>query len=566
MIRLVLLAAAAAMMVGARPPPSVDYRLGVDAPDGAAPIATVEMRFEGDEDGQTRLDLPDRFRGSEAAWRYIFDLEVRGAQMSAPDPAHRVLTHKPGAKITVRYRVQSAYPADPEAQAGDPIKGPLLRPDGVALLGPLVFATPGGRDLEQATFRWGRLPKGWAGASDLEHAETGRWMNVAGVRESVTLAAPGLEVDEASLGDARMRVARLGGPPAEAVAKAAAPVLAAQRAYWNEPADPELLAVIGLSGPVAAAGGDGFLDAFALYATPDAVERVPEVTALRNLESWIPARIGRVEGPPAASAWLTEGLSDFLAARILLRADAETPAQAVERLGGALYVYDHSPVRTAGARQITEGWASSADLRQLARQRGVLLAMMWDEAIRLKSAGKLDLDDVMLRMRDHYRQFRPGEGPDLVTGLISAAWVTAGVDLRPEIERYVERGEAIELPAEMFGGCVQARVTTSPAYDIGFDAAGSLAAHTVRGVRRRGPAWNSGLRDGMALESGRYQAGDTSQQVEFVVRAGKGRRARTRTIAYWPYGDEDAVSRKLQLTPGLSPDEVAACGRRLAGL
>ncbi|MBI1197702.1 MAG: hypothetical protein GC203_07560 [Phenylobacterium sp.] len=566
MIRVSALVAAAALLMGASRPPTVDYRLGADLQGDSPPILTVEMRFQGDDDGETTLDLPDRFRGSQAAWRYIFDLQVRGAQAATPDPAHRVLTHKPGAKIDVRYRVQSAYPQDPAAEAGNPLKGPLLRPSGVAALGPLVFAIPEGRDLEGATFRWGRLPKGWSGASDLEHAEMGRWISVADIVDSVSLAGPELEVSEQDLDGGRLRIARLGGPPAEAVAKAAAPVLAAENAYWNEPPGPQLLAVVGLAGPAVGAGGDGFLDAFALYASPDALDRVAETTALRNLESWIPARIGRVEGPPAATAWLREGISDFLAARILLRAGAETPAQAVERLGGALYVYDHSPVRTATGQQAAAGWAANADLRQIVRQRGVLLALMWDDAIRQRTGGKADLDDVLVRMRDHYRQFRPGEGPDLVTGLLSAAWVAAGVDLRPDIARYIERGEVIELPAEMFGGCLQARVTTSPAYDIGFDADRSIAAHVVSGVRRRGPAWNSGLRDGMALVSGRYQAGDTARQVEFTVRTGKGRRARTRTIAYWPYGDDDAVTRKLQLTPGLSADEIVACGRRFAGL
>jgi predicted metalloprotease with PDZ domain len=561
-----IVAAVSLLLVGARRPPSVDYRLGFDLERDGAPVATVEMRFEGDADGETRLDLPDRFRSTQGAWRYVFDLDVRGARVAAPDPAHRVLTHRPGAKITVRYRVQSAYADDPQAQAGDPIKGPLLRPQGAALLGPLVLATPEGRDLDRATFRWGRLPRGWRGASDLEHAEMGRWMNVADVRDSVTLAGPDLEVVERDSNGARLRIARLGGPEVEAAASAAMPVLAAQNAYWAAPPGPELLALVGLAGQGGSAGGDGFLDGFALYAPADATGQIAETTALRNLESWIPARLGRVEGPPAATAWFAEGVSDFLAARILLRAGIEQTPQAVERLGGSLYVYDHSPVRAASAAKVAAGWAGNADLRQLARARGALLALKWDEDVRQKTGGKADFDDVLVRMRDHYRQFRPGEGPDLVTSLISAAWVTAKLDLRPDLDRYVTRGEPIELPAEMFGGCVQARVTTQPAFDLGFDVEASMAAHTVKGVRRRGPAWNSGLRDGMRLESWRYQSGDTSRQVEFTVRTGRGRHARARTIAYWPYGDEDTVTRKLQLTPGLSEAEVAACGRRLAGL
>ena len=74
----------------------------------------------------------------------------------------------------------------------------------------------------------------------------------------------------------------------------------------------------------------------------------------------------------------------------------------------------------------------------------------------------------------------------------------------PDIVRYVDQGQPIALPEEMFDGCLQARITVTPGFDAGFDAEGSFATKVVRGVRPRGPAWNSGLRDGMALDSWSY--------------------------------------------------------------
>lgn len=566
MIRILALSVAALLLLGARRPPSVDYRLGVDLQGERPPVLTVEMRFEGDADGETMIDLPDRSWDAEAAWRYVFGFEVQGASVDSPDPAHRRLRHRPGAKLVVRYRVQSAYDHDPQAADGPALKGPMLRPNGIAALGAQVFAVPEGRDREAATFHWMRLPKGWTAVSDLDHGEAGRWVGPAEVRESIALAGPDLATMETQITGGTLRVAALGGPAPDTIIKAAAPVIDAERAYWGEAEGPFFVAAVGLTGSGAVAGGRGLGDALALLATADAGDRVREAVTLGNLGGWIPDRLGLTTGTPAATAWFSQGVADFLAARILARAGLETTAETVERLGGALYLYDHSPVRTADAARVAAGYATSADLRGLARQRGVLLALKWDDDIRRKTGGKADLDDVLLRMRDHYRQFAPGQGPDLVTGLVSAVWVTAGIDLRGDLVRYVDRGEPIELPAEMYDGCLQARVTTSPAFDVGFDAEGSIAAHTVRGVRRRGPAWNSGLRDGMRLESWSYQAGDTSRQVQFTVRpAGRGRAGRARTIAYWPYGDTDAVSRRLQLTPGLAGEALVQCGRRLAG-
>ena len=71
---------------------------------------------------------------------------------------------------------------------------------------------------------------------------------------------------------------------------------------------------------------------------------------------------------------------------------------------------------------------------------GALLALKWEGEIRRKRAGKLDLDDVVLRMRDQYQRFTPGQGPDIVTNLVSAAWGVAGIDLRPDIATYDAEG------------------------------------------------------------------------------------------------------------------------------
>ena len=102
-------------------------------------------------------------------------------------------------------------------------------------------------------------------------------------------------------------------------------------------------------------------------------------------------------------------------------------------------------------------------------------------------------------------------------------------------------------------------------FDAGFDAPGSFAARTVRGVRRGGPAWNSGLRNGMALEAWRFTAGDMSREIELRVRPAS-KRAKGRLIRFWPYGDADVETRRLALAVGLSETRQAACTRALGGV
>jgi predicted metalloprotease with PDZ domain len=571
MIRAVLTALAAAGLLGAAKVPTVGYRLGVEPVAGAAPLATVEIRLQGDADGETRIALPDHYGFGRDVWRYLSDFSVKGAEVTAPDPAHRVLRHRPGAPLVIRYRVQTAYPQDPPGEEGNTYRGPLLRPNWFALLGDYVFATPEGRAHEAATFRWGRLPKGWHAASDLEHGAMGRPLSVADVAESITVGGTAIQVTE-SADVPGLRVVR---PNAAEAFPATLPdeisrTVAAQRGFWNDVAQPYFVALVPLAAKASggrSTGGTGRGDGFILYATPGHGGDLGWTIAHEHTHTWIAGRLGRMAPEPeeAAAYWLSEGFTDFFAVRTLLRGGLITPEAAVARLDRGLTAYDRNPARTAPASRIVAEFWTNDDIEQLPYQRGALLALKWDEDIRRKTGGKADLDDVVLRMRDHYRQFPPGQGPDVVTGFVSAAWIVAGLDLRPEIAGYAERGEPVPLPEQLFDGCVDTRTTVTPAYDAGFDPAGSVAAKVMRGVRAGGPAWNSGLRDGMRIDRVDLTPGDTSREIRLTVRPANGG-GRPREIRYWPYGDKDIETRRLQLAFGLEGHRLTTCGRKVGGL
>lgn len=569
MRRLALIAAALTM--GAARPETVDYRLGLDLqPDGAPPTAAVEIRFRGDADGETRLELPDSWASGRDLHRYVYDLRISGGEVREDGPAVRVLTHRPNAKLTVRYRLRSAYEADPAGRDGNPYRGPLIRPQWTALLGEVAFATPDGREHLPATFRWGSLPKSWRVASDLEHGRMGRPMTVRDVVNSITFAGSDLTVAERPIDGGVLRYVTVPTPdyPADAFADRIARVISAERAFWNDVQGPYLVGFVPLAQSPGnrSSGGTGRGDAFVLYATPGLSDVLRWTIAHEHTHTWIAGRTGSQPSGPEqmATAWFHEGFTDFYMVRTLLRAGEVTPAEAIGRLNESLAGYDANPLRKADARRIVADYWKDRNVQRLPYQRGALLALKWDEAIRRKTGGKADLDDVMLRMRDHYQQFPHGQGPDVVTGLVSAAWVAADVDLRPDIAKYADGGAVVDLPEHLFDGCLDARVTVSPSYDSGFDHMASFETKIVKGVRRGGPAWNSGLRDGMRMTAIALKAGDLSREIVLTLRPAKGGPART--IRYWPYGDTDVETRRLQLAPGLSGEALAACGRRIGGL
>ena len=511
MVRALFLSAAAVLMLGAAKPTSVDYRLGVEAVAGQAPIIDVEIRLRGDADGETRLQMPDGV---------AIEPRIEGARAQTAEAGVRVLRHRPGAKLTVRYQVR---PAGTDRAS-------------VAALGEGLWAIPEGRASEPATFRWGRLPPDWRAASDLEHGALGHPMTVADVRLSVVIAGAGLQIASQDRPGGAVRAAVLGdGAAATRAAGAAAQAVGALAAFWREDSGPYLL----VAGPFLGAPtdrGDGVAMAAGALSDPDLAADL----ARTRVRTWISKDLGPPPASGAAPAWFTTGVSDLFARRLLLRAGLTTSQAAVADL-------------------------AEADRSRDPGRRGVILALKWDEDIRRKTGGTADLDDVILRMRDHSRRFPPGQGPDVVTGLVSAAWVTAGIDLRPDIARYAGGDARVSLPELLFDGCVDARVTVSPGFDAGFDPKASFDAKVVRGVRRGGPAWNSGLRNGMALVDWRFTAGDMSREIELTIRP-TGKRARARTIRFWPYGDADVETRVLRLAPGLSDTARNACQGKIGGV
>jgi hypothetical protein len=505
MFRVLAAAAAVLLLTAAAKIAPVEYRVGL-----APPAIDVEIRLRGDTDGETRLVLPAGVTPS-----------VKGA-----NAAGGVLRHRPGAKLTVRYALS-------------------LRPDADLLLGESLFAYPQGRGFDPAAVRWGKLPTGWRLASDLDHAHSGRSLTVADVVDSVTLAGPEVNLVERPAPDWPLHVATRGPAPGPETLEA----IAAARSYWKE-AGPYLAVVEAAAAgqPTSAVSrGDGVV---VRLAPADRTSRWAVVRA--HAQALAAARAARVPAADDPSAWwFTEGVADFVTNRALARAGLEPPAESSARISDALSAFDLARITKPSARDF-------------AARRGALLALKWDEDIRRKSAGKLDFDDVILRMRDHYARFPPGEGPNLSDSLVSAAWVTAGLDLRDDLQRYLVRNEAPPVPDTLFGGCLELRAGTRPLYDTGFDHAGSTAGKVVRGVARYGPAYASGVRNGMRLEAASIPA-DTSREVVLTVRDARGR-GRPRTIRYWPYSDEHVDVRRLQLKPQMTAAELAACGRKLGGL
>lgn len=537
----------------------------VMADSGLAGLA-VEIRFEGDADGETRLALPSRWAGTDSLWRHLGPVEVQGAASVRHDgPAARVIAHAPGAPLVVRYRVSSAYAGEPglDYQKAEP----LILPGWFFFHGEGVFATPEGREQAPARFAWSGFPPAWKVASDLDHLAGARPGTVADVYESVAIGAPDLVLMERPVGGAPLRMATRGAwtfAP-EAFARTVEAIVTAQNALWGDPGRPFFvpLAPLGDTGDRISSHGSGRSDGFSIASTTNLeLASATRTLAHEYMHTWISPEIGDLpRTDEALDYWLSEGFTDFYAARALLRSGLWSVDDYVRELNTVLLRYAVSPARTATAAQVMERFWTDRDHERMPYDRGHLMAIALDHRVRQATGGRLDLDDVMQAQRAAARRNGRGEGRVPAAALFPAVVrQTAGIDVAAEIARHAVRGEPVLLPADAFTPCAQVRTAEQPDFHRGFDLAATEAAGgVVTGLDPAHPAYAAGLRDGMRIlrrEGG--VPGDAG--VEYVYRVMDG--DTERVVRYLPQGKGRVIVQRVVPAPDAS---AAECARRMSG-
>jgi predicted metalloprotease with PDZ domain len=326
------------------------------------------------------------------------------------EPARRVLSHRANARIHLRYRIIQDFDGAPDARQGNAYR-PVIQPSYFHLIGDASFITPEAASL--VTFvrvRVRNLPRGWAFVSDLEHAP----LALGRLWASVTVGGDFRVIERP---DAGVRVAMRGewGFTDEAFADEVADIIAGQRRFFGDQTSPYLVTVMQLTAQDEgwrSIGGTGLGDAFAFFATPNAeAHQVTRTLAHEGLHTWVPGLIGGMpEENEAAHYWLSEGFTDFLTGRILVREGVWTPAQFAADLNEALAAYAQSPGRTAPNERVAAEFWRDREMQRLPYQRGRMLASIWDA--RLRARGH-DLDDVVLEMRARAAAGDPHKAADM---------------------------------------------------------------------------------------------------------------------------------------------------------
>lgn len=556
-------AAAALLLAAAKPPEQrpISYKMTpVAQPDGSRAL-DVEMRLRGDPDGETELFLPSVWAGSSELWRYATRLEIRGARSLGGTYDRPLIRHRPGARLKIRYRIVSAYAEDP-GFAYEKAR-PMVRPDWFFVHGETVFAAPGGDQARPARFRWGKLPKGWTVASDLDHLE-GKPTTLANMINSVAIGGVGLRIVRRDLRGAPLRVAILGdwSFTPDQLADTVTPIVAAEDAFWEERSSPFLVAMAPLGDLPSGLSytGTGRTDAFSIAST-SAFELKQAVRFLAHeyMHSWVPIALGGMpEEDEARDYWFSEGFNDYLAAKVLLRAGIWSLAEWAADKNDTLLRYGQSPAKTADGAEIARRFWTDSAVQQVSYDRGHLLAAKLDSEIAGRSGGRQTLEGV-LRIQRKTAEKSEALATELFRKTLREE---TGIDIEPDLELYARRGEPLLLPADLLGDCARLVTERRKAFTRGYDADSTRRGGGVfAGVDPEGPAYAAGLRDGMQLvrrEAGKI--GDASVELAYRVTEG----GVERVISYLPEGKGEFEVQRLELTAS-GPEQDARCRARLGG-
>lgn len=521
----------------------------------------VSLRFAGDRDGETMVDLPNEWGGFNKLYENLDNIQADGATIEPSDKPDKLrLLHKAGATITLSYDIVGLD--QPEKLTGDQTVNeyrPIVTDNYFHLIGETVVARPEHISGDApARFTIKPMPKGAHFASDLEHSHNGL-LEFDALVESI---AVGGDFRILRAGDGK-RLAIRGKFDSRDDAgwvDAFKRVSSAVSAYWTTESGPYLVTVLPFQpkGPGSTSiGGTGRRDAFAFFATTNGrVDTIDQIMTHEMTHSWMPRRVGGIasdEGKQKEQYWLSEGFTDFATWRALVRQGLWTPERYFQEFNQTLTEFDASPVRALPNVEASKLFWESRDGQRLAYIRGALFAHLLDDKLQ-RLTPKSSLRTMLLAMQ---RDALKSNGDGQAVAFLRKELKKTGVPADAFISRFIDQGVPIEFPESFLSACGQLRANEQPKFHRGFDITATQAnGNIITGVIENSPAWRAGLRNGMKLvERSGGELGNSMIEIAYTVEDN----GVARTLRWMPQSGELENKRVFAVTALDNPETRKAC-------
>ena len=297
--------------------------------------------------------------------------------------------------------------------------------------------------------------------------------------------------------------------------------------------------------PVNAGGGVSLAGSFvATFGPKTKLDEMKITLAHEMLHTFV----GGLDKPAGLlSSWYSEGLADYYARLLALRAGQITPAQFLEDLNTtAGRYYTDALIATPNADIPARFWADTR-IRVLPYDRGSMYFAVVDGEIRAASGGKRTLDDLLLAMLERRKRRQRVD---------EAAWVNLvtkelGAKGKREFEAMLSGATMLPKP-DGFGPCFTRTTKMLRRYQLGFEPkALTEPKRIVRGLIPGSAAERAGIRDGDEITRPVPQDALQGQQ-NGVLTLQLLRAGRPLTISYVPRGERVEAYQWMEI--GSLPD------------
>lgn len=523
---------------------------------------------------ETRLRLVREWGGVTDFERAIRNVRVEGRRTSikpGAEPKTWVVSHPAGSRLELRYDVVND---SEDAEAGKPMNHRdfyrnRLDDSHFQLFGHAMLLQPehflDSRPLD-ACVSFSGLPYNWRFASSYPAQ---RRAGTASIRTTASLQA--LRSAIYLGGDFRIHRREIAGRPLYVAMRgrwgfedatfvdATTRVVESHRQFWDDFDFPHfLITLIPNHVERGSTGGTALTNSFAMHASGDFA--VPGgafefLLVHEHLHTWLPRRLGTMGEQEAQRYWFSEGFTNYLTHRLLLRSGVWKLEDYARTLNEELRQYHVSPARDAtNARVRAEFWTNDA-VQKIPYRRGELFALHL--AGRMAAAGA-SLDATLRSLRLPQSALpREGDSRDddlAVNRLRTVLRARLGDSALADLQAYIEEGRPMPIGDDFLGPCFSGKWVEKPLFELGFDAV-SFRSRKLAGLVAGSAAERSGLREGMDLAGWSVFHGNVEKEVTIqLMEAGK-----VRDVKYRPVATTPARMPEFEVKAGARED--AACSK-----
>lgn len=335
-----------------------------------------------------------------------------------------------------------------------------------------------------------------------------------------------------------------------------AKVVESHRRFWEDFDFPHYL--VSLSPNRASGGSTGgtaLHHAFAMHASKDF--SVPgsgfaQILAHEHLHTWLPRRLGTMGmGGEATRYWFSEGFTNYLTHRLLVRSGFWTLQDYASALNEELRQHFISPAREIPNSEVQEGFWKDPVVQKVPYRRGEFFAIHLASRLAARGASMEDaLRQLKLPEGGVARELDAGPADLAVNRLRAALRATLGESVDADLRSYIDVGRLPAVGESFLGPCFAGRWVEKPVFELGFDAAIVHKSWKLGSVVAGSAAERAGLREGMQVQGWSYNNGQPEHEVSLKIREEGG----VREVKYLPMAAQGTRVPQFTVRTGAAVD------------